>query len=260
MSRNILRWFASKAKNVFVSWIGGTMISFVSQLIEKESSDQLLPIVISSAVIGLVCIIAGKLLSVFLFWVSRRFNYLHVHIINENSRLLSLNITNGYTENIEDFKVSLKKVVVFGFQEEFIVPNENEFTETRNISNRKVTPKQDNAKVLIARLHPENQSYVDILVKGGFLNDAAYKFDGFNSAVYEIVFEITGRVQDENISRWYRARFRYDEQEKGVVKPIRSIEWMTKENYSKRKYEKYSDDFSNFSSELIPALYEFGKR
>ncbi|HRQ33161.1 MAG TPA: hypothetical protein PLM89_08680, partial [Anaerolineales bacterium] len=127
MARNILRWFASKAENVFVSWIGGTMISFASQIIENNSSDHLLPIVISSAVIGLVCIIAGKLLSVLLFWISKRFNYLHVHIVNENSRLLTLNITSNYTENIEDFKVSLKRVVVFGFQDEFIVPNENEF-------------------------------------------------------------------------------------------------------------------------------------
>jgi len=235
------------------------MISFASQIIENNSSDHLLPIVISSAVIGLVCIIAGKLLSVLLFWISKRFNYLHVHIVNENSRLLTLNITSNYTENIEDFKVSLKRVVVFGFQDEFIVPNENEFNETRNISSRKITPKQDNARVLIARLHPENQSFVDILVKGGFLNDAAYKFDDFNSAVYEIVFEITGRVQDENISRWYRARFRYDEQEKDVAKPIRSIEWMKKENYSKRRYEKYSDNFSDFSRDAIPVLYEFGK-
>lgn len=257
MGRDILRWISKEFEKANVAGIVGAMISAILQYLDRSIENPVLFFIITLASAG-IGIVAGKWVSVFFLWVSKKFNYLHVKLINVNSKLLALDVTSKYTENIDDFKVSLKRVVVFGFQDEFIVPHENGFTETQNFSNGKITPNQDNARVLIARLHPENRKYVDILVKGGFLNDGAYNFGENSVAVYEVVFEITGRVQDENISRWYRARFRFDEQREGVVKPIRSIAWMKMEKYSKKKYEDFKLDFSEFTNDVIPTLYNFG--
>lgn len=238
MGRKLFKSFGKALLRL--DWVGimGLAMSAFTTLFAKMAQDNpLLFIVISTLVVIIVAQIIGHLFN----WIGKQFNYLHIRTFLDSFRLISLDLKNDYDDVITDFKVTLHRASMFGLPSDLIVPvNGSEFNVTEGVKDGRFPAKQP-AKVYIAKIPPGNKNniYTQFLIKDGLMNDAMFKVNNnLSIAVYEIVFEITGKVQDDLISRWYLARFRYAFEEKRNETDVISLKWMGMKPYSKKQNER----------------------
>ncbi len=220
----------------WVGIMGLAMSAFTSFFSQMAKDNPLLFIVVSTLIVIAVAQIIGHLFN----WIGKQFNYLRIRTFLESFRLISLDLKNDFDDDIHDFKITLHRASMFGLPTDFIVPiNGSEFNITEGIKDGRFPAKQP-AKVYVAKIPSGNGNaiYTEFLIKDGLMNDAVFQVNNnISIAVYEIVFEVTGRVQNDLISRWYRARFRYALEEK-KKETVVSLKWMGLKPYSKKQHAR----------------------
>jgi len=222
-----------------------------------------LPLFIATIIGGaLLAIVVAQAIGHFFLWISRRFHYITITPFHENSRLISLRLRNEYDDDVNDFKLTLHRASTYELPVDLIVPFDgSEFNATDGVKEGRFIAKQP-ATIFIAEIPKGkgNHIYTKILSKDEIMNDAMYKKNNKDSvAFYEIVFEVTGKIQDELISRWYLARFKYWLTEEDRKPDEVSLHWIGLRKYSKSEHEKrnkrvYSQPIQN--RVLNESIYE----
>jgi hypothetical protein len=270
--RSTARWFGKRLSNPTALGIVGAIMAFLKGFVDEFYVYNPLLFAISILLCAFAGVVVSKLTSNMMFWISKQIDCIELQKKYETHQLLYLNVKNGYDQDINGFKVSLKNLSMLNFPVPFDIPQEgSEFNVIKGLDGKRLIAR-DNAKIYIAQIPSgdENYIYTELLIKDGWLNDAMFKLQNgvddkidMRVAIYDIILEISGKVEDELISRWYQARIQYTLSEKwnGSNTPERyvTLDWKNLEKYSKREFEKVAENIIDSKVILTAKSHQKGR-